>query len=727
MNGGTRALRHKVLLTINRPLIQGETITLKPQTGGETLTAQVSDTMLSAVISVPHHGWTTNSLDKKAFIGGWYGVPITGFSANTQWGIVDATTGKFVSGWGYTNNKPSLRVHRSANQLFTYSSSINNFTLRHDYWEADFSTLTSPGKYQVVVQGYGASVPFEISNNVHLPLVRHTMRGLMHLAHGYEYRAQSGLLGYTQPTFKYVAKVVSGATAASWSPDGIGNQGKIWEGPRGATLTEPGGATMVVREDDSVLKNFLPDDIVEGYRDAADYDIRPQHLMMLVDMTTVAMAYPWLSQQDFGRAEPAVYNKVVRGTRISGSRALSDFDQSILHGVDAWARMQLISKAGSWVPTAMPSNLGNWAGAVRGGFEMGAYLGCDTNFMSWARNPKQPNNQYVLYFLRPDPWSTYAAAAAFGATALRMKQIGDPVLEEYYRDRAVAAWNWAIDNEDRNYTYNGRVAWSTSWRSDREFQESKATAAVALWLLTGTQSYHQVYTSVTNHDDMTGVDRTVAARLYYIASKNPALGSGRSFSDSVLTQIERDAKSTLSTLSQRLNSSATSLFYRPEGYGFSNPNFQNSPPSPRYAELVYHPLMMMYDALSVTEKQQLRRMLDAEVSQMAGRNPDNRPYVTGFGYDPTRDVMIGDWGGTGLRVVPPGLVALELLSNEKISSSDTDGYTVNGVENPAAIPFLHRRVMGRGVASTIGEFQVDTSIWPSILAPIVAHELGRQN
>jgi hypothetical protein len=104
---------------------------------------------------------------KKAFVGYYLGtlgeleVPPGG-----AFQIVDATTGGVVFSGSLT---------RRADVGWTYSP-----TPYQQVGEADFSSFNTPGKYRLVVPGWGASIPFRIDEGIAMGFVRAYALGLYH-------------------------------------------------------------------------------------------------------------------------------------------------------------------------------------------------------------------------------------------------------------------------------------------------------------------------------------------------------------------------------------------------------------------------------------------------------------------------------------------------------------------------------------------------------------------
>jgi len=118
----------------------------------------------SPAIHVNEEGYTT-ALPKKAMVGYYLGsmgeLPIT---AGSPFSLVSATTGQVV----YTGTL-TLR----ADVGYTYTP-----TPYQQVWQADFSSFTTPGTYQLQVPGMGASLPFVIDNSLVMGFARAYEQGI---------------------------------------------------------------------------------------------------------------------------------------------------------------------------------------------------------------------------------------------------------------------------------------------------------------------------------------------------------------------------------------------------------------------------------------------------------------------------------------------------------------------------------------------------------------------
>jgi hypothetical protein len=120
----------------------------------------------SAAIHVNQEGYVP-SFQKKAMVGGYLGsLGEMDVAASSGFKLVDANSGATV-------HQGSLTVRLDPG--FTYAPAPYQKVL-----EADFSSFSTPGEYQLVVPGLGASYPFLIDEGVAMAFTRAYALGLYH-------------------------------------------------------------------------------------------------------------------------------------------------------------------------------------------------------------------------------------------------------------------------------------------------------------------------------------------------------------------------------------------------------------------------------------------------------------------------------------------------------------------------------------------------------------------
>ncbi|MGO8669970.1 MAG: glycoside hydrolase family 9 protein, partial [Capsulimonadaceae bacterium] len=125
----------------------------------------------SESVHVSQIGYRVDDRPKTAFLSLWMG---TGgayeFPSGLTFTVVDTATGKSVVHGAVTDEWPADR-----SEILARTANFN----KTGVWRMDFSNLSSPGRYEVVVDGVGCSYPFEISRDVWTSAFKTQMRGLI--------------------------------------------------------------------------------------------------------------------------------------------------------------------------------------------------------------------------------------------------------------------------------------------------------------------------------------------------------------------------------------------------------------------------------------------------------------------------------------------------------------------------------------------------------------------
>lgn len=741
-NYAVQTRRKRWLLNLGADMADGETVTIHPSgRAGLAMSATYNDDAKGFAINVPHHGFATDSPDKRAIVGGWCGAEIPGLSTSTRWGVWDVNAGAFVSGWGYADTA-DLVQERWAGLATTELNGSENVTTSHRVLWADFSALTTPGRYKICVEGYGASYAFDIADEVTSSLLRHMTRGFRLLAHTDVLRNDmvGDNLHMPNPLLLATNKRRTGRTFASVRRDGIwpGTELKVWDGNGSNSFYVYPGPTneRILRELDPILDAIVIDDQLDGYRDAADYDMRPQHAYSIALLQMLTMSSATVRGLDAGFPERTggnarAYDKTIMGGAITGTVALSDMDHLALHGVDGYTRLQVLSSAGDWSagPGKFPANLGAWEGAVSSGYDFGDYLGWPQDFAGFLDpwpDASVNSGRYELNILRPDPWASYAYAGAAAVAALRFQQLGDTKMRTVYAERAKAAYDWAALWEGSTSGImaprplgggNTIQIWNPSWRSTKDFRKAKALACVGMWAITSgseRNAYHAAWKTVTNYSQTGGPENpTEAAALYLLTAHEPSIGvTGHVAGD--LSALENDARNRIGQWHTRAADPARSLYGVPVGWDHGGFNFDNQVCTIRNAPMFLSGAFMMRSALTAAQREDLRQAFEAEVHFAAGRCPSGRTFITSMGHDFRRSIHYNDWKTGARGFTTPGIVGFGLVGNGTANGLADAGYRANGDTGAEHIPYAMREIVGR--AGTSGEFQVSTTLVPSLFA-----------
>ncbi|MDR3688728.1 MAG: glycoside hydrolase family 9 protein [Fimbriimonas sp.] len=169
------AWEHRIYLKLPSPLKEGKTYTvdfgkLNVQPGTSTFVFRPA-AQASEAIHVSQVGYRPDDPFKRAYLSCWRG---TGggqeYDRPMTFRIVDASTGA-------TALSGPVRLGKSASEP-EHMVREENFVRADVYW-MDFTRLTKPGTYRVVVDGVGCSYPFPIAADVWDQAFKVQMRGLV--------------------------------------------------------------------------------------------------------------------------------------------------------------------------------------------------------------------------------------------------------------------------------------------------------------------------------------------------------------------------------------------------------------------------------------------------------------------------------------------------------------------------------------------------------------------
>ena len=255
----TRDLRieNSLYLQLSGAIADGHVVEVKNPSGllwaaSETYTATTDPLRYSPAIHVNQEGYVPG-LPKKAQIGYYLGsLGELDVAASVGFKIVTAGTGALVF-----QGTLSLR----ADVGYIYSPTPYQKVL-----EADFSGVTAPGKYQLVVPGLGASLPFAIDEGIAMSFLRTYALGL------YEQRCGTDNV---MPFTRFVHDACHLAPAEVPSPQG--NYSFTWAtiaGKNGDFATNPRHTAPQLAGEASQLYPFVNKGVVDvagGHHDAGDY------------------------------------------------------------------------------------------------------------------------------------------------------------------------------------------------------------------------------------------------------------------------------------------------------------------------------------------------------------------------------------------------------------------------------------------------------------------------
>ena len=171
---------HWIYLRVPKKLVSGETYSVvSPDLGVSTKFTFKEAHSVSEAIHVNLLGYTPIGPAKFAYVYHWAGdlggVDFGSYLGST-FRLVDANSGQTQF-----TGKVSFRLPRTNPETYNRGDSPPNGNfLGADVYECDFSTFKTPGKYQIVVDGIGSSMPFRIDPDVYREAFVTTARGLYH-------------------------------------------------------------------------------------------------------------------------------------------------------------------------------------------------------------------------------------------------------------------------------------------------------------------------------------------------------------------------------------------------------------------------------------------------------------------------------------------------------------------------------------------------------------------
>jgi len=370
--------RHIVYLQVEQPLVEGERYRVE---FAESFLPPVTFTydpmvLRSEAVQVSHIGFAPQDPAKVAFLSTWLGDGgALAYDEELTFAVVDDLTHEVVFEGPVELSKRAGEPEDKRDRNYT---STNVYLM-------DFSALTTPGQYRVVVNGVGSSVPFEIQSSVWESAFYVSARGLLHQRSG---------IALGPPYTNY-------ERPRPFHPDdGV----KVYQSTVPIMDTNRG-----VKADIDVfeaLQESRTDQLVPeawgGWFDAGDWDRNIHHLMVSRLLLELALLHPdYFSQIDLNLPE--------------SENALPDIVDEALWGLDLFKRLQLPS------------------GAVRGGIESAAH---PNEFeASWQES-------LDIMVFGPGIWSSYYYAGVAAQAAYVLRNI-DPERSASYQVSAQKAMTWA--------------------------------------------------------------------------------------------------------------------------------------------------------------------------------------------------------------------------------------------------------------------------------------------
>lgn len=348
---------------------------------------------------------------------------------------------------GYVAHQGTIAFRRSATNDETRQvndTPEQNF-LGASVWECDFSALTDPGEYRLVVPGIGCSFPFEIDRDIYRQAFHAVMHGIYQNRSGIPLEAPHA--DEARPAPHNPRPVAEGGTP------GFQNRLKYTTTRFCDVVTDGGGAADKAAIEAGAMGNLTS--TWGWYQDAGDWDGYVSHQDIPIGLLLLYQLHP----EKF----------------IDGEQNIPESGNGIPDIVDegAWLpryfqrlRAELLAKG--------------WGTGGVGARVFGDYWGDDTpgniGRGSWLDTDRD------WYVTGEDPFSTfrYAATAAQLADIYDLLGVADPEGIDWLAE-ATACYTWALANTragDETKSPHGSL------------KDNRALAAAALYRATGTASYH---------------------------------------------------------------------------------------------------------------------------------------------------------------------------------------------------------------------------------------------
>ena len=417
---------HNLYLTLASPLVEGENTVLTPD--NRTLKFNYGEGTVSPLFKVNQVGYAASAAEKYIYLGGWMGTAgAFPLGDSYTYKIYDAASGSVALTGSFTK-----RMNDTAQNSVAMSGEK---TL-----EADISALTTPGTYYVRVDGIGRSMNFRVSDDAAADQFAVHMLGL--------YQQRCGC-AKEEPYTHWTDTCCHQKVYRGVHPSNDDEYKKCFGGTAQSAF-----AIINANADDCKEELTLPG----GWHDAADYDRRPYHLQVVVDLANAYLMKP----ANFTDGQLAVPEK---------NNGIPDILDEADWGLKFYlAAQQDDGGVGGWAETVTHPDYSN------------------------KKMPSGDTEKFNYYLGRATHRSTlkYCGTAANLARALYAVGTSQATARaDVYKASAVAAWNYVMrtDNWQSNVEMkgpNGKVYYTEPrWYDPYEYTK----AAVNLGVVTGNHDY----------------------------------------------------------------------------------------------------------------------------------------------------------------------------------------------------------------------------------------------
>jgi len=413
---------------------------------------------VSEAIHVCQVGYALNG-PKKGYVGLWFGHDIAGQPSNT-----DEVLGENVM-WRLVNNSSGVTVANGLLQLAMSGETKHMDGLNFngcDIYEADFSAVVESATYRLEVEGIGASILFQITDNPYAPVLRSAARWYYHQRSGCPIEEPFGE-GRNRPRNGHPD---DGLTV--WQTDV--KLGRTSEGFSGGPYAPVLLAAQPINKasPDAVATN---PNAWGGWHDAGDWDRRIQHMDAVYQMANIIELFPSAQTLDLnipesGKtfADQAIRARKSENDRGDGVTVLPDLIHEALWGLSLWRRTQ------------------GGAGGIIGGVEYS--LDGIHGSVSW--NPVQDTYAYA-----EEEWATYHFAHAAAKLGHVIKIVcGDTTLGDALISEADLAWAWA---ESEWLSGSGEAKEEIGDKGHFWITSIRVASAAGLYRANGNKSARQVF------------------------------------------------------------------------------------------------------------------------------------------------------------------------------------------------------------------------------------------